>query len=103
MLQFKDYARSENFIVRDDDGNSTMIALVVVSNAIHVGMEYNKYMHEWRFLKDNNDLSYERIKFNLMELVFNSDNVKELIKNLDKVFKEGFECEYEVKRTEDEE
>lgn len=103
MLQFKDYARSENLIVRDDDGNNTMIALIIVDNKINVRMEYNKYVHKWRFLKCNNDLSYERIKFNLMELVFNSDNIKELIKNLDKVFKEGFECEYEVKRTEDEE
>ena len=37
-----------------------------------------------------------------MELVFNSDNMKELIKNLDKVLKEGFVCEYEVKRIDDE-
>lgn len=102
MLQFKDYARSENFIVKDDDGNNTMIVVVFTSSAICVGMEYNKYMHEWRFPKDINDLSYERVKFNVTELVFNSDNMKELIKNLDKVFKEGFVCEYEVKRIDDE-
>ena len=64
MLQFKDYARSENFMVKDDDGNNTMIAIVFTSSAICVGMEYNKYMHEWRFPKDMNNVSYERIKFN---------------------------------------
>lgn len=102
MLQFKDYARSENFMVKDDDGKNTMVDIVFTSSAICVGIEYNKYMHEWRFPKDMNNVSYERIKFNLMELVFNSDNMKELIKNLDKVFKEGFVCEYEVKRIDDE-
>lgn len=102
MLQFKDYARSENFMVKEDDGKNTMVAIAFASSAICVGMEYNKYIHEWRFPKDVNDVSYERIKFNLMELVFNSDNIKELIKNLDKVFKEGFVCEYEVKRIDNE-
>lgn len=101
MLQFKDFARSENLMVKDDDGKTTMIALVYTSDAIHVGMEYNHYLHEWHVLKYINDLSYERVKFNVMELVFNSDNMKELIKNLDKVLKEGFVCEYEVKRIDD--
>lgn len=98
MLQFKDYARSENLMVKDDEGKTTMIALVYMSDVIHVDIEYNHYRHEWHVLKYINDLSYERVKFNVMELVFNSDNMKELIKNLDKVFKEGFVCEYEVIR-----
>lgn len=101
MLQFKDFARSENLIIKDDDGKNTMITLVYTSDAIHVVIEYNHYLHDWHVLKYINDLSYERVKFNVTELVFKSDNMKELIKNLDKVFKEGFVCEYEVKRIDD--
>ena len=32
MLQFKDFARSENLMVKDDEGKTTMIALVYTSD-----------------------------------------------------------------------
>jgi hypothetical protein len=46
---------------------------------------------EWFYEFEYNKSDYERIKFNIMETIFESDTMEELIDVLDEIFLDGFE------------
>ena len=85
--------KQETLIVNpnNDEKEVQFIDLVIdpSEQILSVRLDVDTEDYYWEFYLDNPS-DYERIKFNVMESMWDSDDMDELAKRLDEVFTDGF-------------
>ena len=78
------------FINVNDNGNHYSIEMAKMpnDNTFAVICDYDENWGYEFYMENNSD--YEKVKFNIMEAIFECESMDELIKELSEVFEDGF-------------